>query len=269
MTDDIPVLKAEVEAFLLESEATRLTSDPMIQIIKVITAMRVFKAAVVSAHAPRGFEPGAERDPKQRQAIQDHRRADYEDLRQQKEQLVSFDCDYILQGQLWRINEAMWEAKILGPLYRWARQGMEFLFDETIRVDFQRLEAWDEKGQEIEHQLTAQMMEFMPDGIWPIADIDAGVLRWDSREAKMTKAELVLLSCIFKARGQYAEICDSNGIELQPEALRQAHSRIKRSLVKHNFPDIAECLERDSEYTGIRLNHRKLMEQFRERHAPK
>lgn len=269
MTDSFSALKADVQTFLRESEADRPTSNPMLQIGTIITAMRVFKAAVVSAHAPRGFQTGAERDPKQRQVIQDHRRADLDELKRQKEWLLGLDFDFVLQGQPWRINEAVWESEIFGPICRWVRQGVEFLFDGQDRVDFQWLRSWDSDELEIERQLIAQTIEFLPEGKWPIADLDAGILRWDSRDKEMPMPVLKTLSCVFKARGQYAELFDSDGNELEPEAMRQVDSRTKRCLLKHDFPDIADCLERDPKYTGIRLNHPKLMAHFRERHTPK
>ncbi len=265
-------LKAEVAALQRDYEADRPTSDPMLQIGKIITAMRDYKAAVVDAHAPRGFLAGAERDPKQRQVLRDHRRADLDNLRKQKEWLMALDCEFVLQSQPWRINETLWESKILGPACSWAKRGFALLYDGEDHIDFKQLEAWDAVELEIEHQLMAQMMEFLPQGNWPIADIENDLLHWDSREATMTTRELRILNCLFRAKGRYVDyndIWDAIGEDKNPAARRTIVSRLKKSLAEKDFDDIAAAIENDGKNERIRLNHGKLMKSLNERHSPK
>lgn len=272
MEVDFNELKAETEALRRDYESDRPTSDPMLQIGKIITAMRDYKRAVVDAHAPRGFATAAERDQKQRQVLRDHRRADLEDLRKQKEWLMALDCEFVLQGQPWWINEALWESKILEPACRWTKLGFALLYDSEDRIDFKWLDAWNADELEIEQQLMAQMMEFLPQEIWPIADIESSLLHWDSREATMTTRDLRILSCLFRAKGRYADyndVCEIIGKDMEPVALRKLFSRLDQALVKKGFDDIAAAIENDGKNERIRLNHGKLMKSLNERHSPK
>ncbi len=269
MEVDFQTLKEECEAHFRDCEEDRLASGPMLQIGKIITAMREYKAAVVAAHAPLHFEVGAERDPKQRGVLRKHRLAAQEALRQQKEWLISLDYRDIHQGQPWRMNEAFWMDKIWRPLFRWSDSCFQLLYDGKDRLDFKVLEALDADELEIEWHLLAQMMEFLPQGKWPIADTETGFLCWDSREESMTNTELTILSRIFTARGKYTEIYDPHEKELEPQAFRKALSRIKQSLTRIHFEDIAASLEKRPESYELRLNHKKLMKLLRERHTPK
>lgn len=185
---------------------------------------------------------------------------------------MALDCEFILQGQPWRINETLWESKILGPACRWTQRGFAFLYDGEDRIDFKWLDAWDANQLEIEHQLMAQMMEFIPQGNWPIADIENSLLHWDSREATMTTRVLRILSCLFRAKGRYVdynEVCEIIGKDLGPVSLRKLFSRLDQALVKKGFDDIAAAIENDGKNERIRLNHGKLMKSLIERHSPK
>lgn len=264
-------LKAEIEALRRDYESDRPTSDPMLQIGKIITAMRDYKNTVVDAHAPRGFATSADRDQKQRQVLRDHRRADLEDLRNQKEWLMALDCEFVLQGQPWWINEALWESMILGPACRWAKSGFALLYDGEDRIDFKWLDAWNADELEIEQELMAQMMEFLPEGKWPIADLENNLLHWDSREATMTTRDLQILGCLFRAKGRYVDYYDIwnvIGEDKKPAARRAIFSRLNKALVDNGFDDIATAIENDGKNERIRLNYKKLRNSLIERHSP-
>jgi hypothetical protein len=190
---NVEELKAEIEQFLLGNAEDRLVSEPMVQIGKIVDAIRYYKAMVVAANAPRGLEPGSEIDPNQREKLRCHRITAIEScntnsgLHQLKEWLISLDMKFVIQDQPWRVQDVLWESKIWSPLFRWASRGFDLLFENKEKIEwpyciaFSTLEAWEKDELEIETELIVRISEFLPE-----SDPKNGVKQIDPSENKRT-----------------------------------------------------------------------------------
>jgi hypothetical protein len=238
--------------------------------------MRRFKAAVVEANAPRGFDAGSEQDSNQRALLRSHRLAALGDddlqtgLVPLKERLMSLNCSFVLQGQLWWVDECQWETRVWNPLYRWTKRGYDLLFEKHDTGDWPHcikvpvLQEWINDELEIERELGIRMKEFLPHGEWPHVDLDQETLRWGGRERRLPKRTLLIMQCLVEKKGRYVHDDDIAEAIHQPDlsrgALRQVFSRFTRSLIKAGFRDIAAATVRDKEEWQTRLDQTLLLE---------
>ncbi len=276
VTIELDELRREVREFLRESEKERLVPDPILRIGEIISMMRRFKAAVVNATAPRGFDAGSEHDPRQRALLRSHRLAALGDddlqsgLVPLKERLMSLNCAFVLQGQPWWVDDCQWETRVWNPLYRWTQRGYDLLFKDHATSDWPTcikvpiLQDWITDEVEIEWELGVRMKEFLPDGEWPHVDLKEGTLRWGGRERHLPKRTLLIIQCLVEKKGRYVHddyIAEAiQEPDLSRDALRQAFFRLKRSLVDADFGDVAAAIVRDKEEWRTCLDQTLLLE---------
>lgn len=168
-------LKAEVQRHLSESAKERLVPDPILQIGKIVEVVRRYKAAIVAANAPRGFEVGKAVEPLQQEKLRSHRLGALENDRPEngicpmKVWLLSLNTDCVLQRQPFRVVDSIWEQNVWAPLSQWVQRGYDLLFADKDSsewpkcISFHELTSWEDDEFEIETQLMARMTDFVAD----------------------------------------------------------------------------------------------------------
>ena len=276
ITIDFEELKREVEVLLAERRKNRLP-DPITRIWKVVDAMRRYKAAVVAANAPRGFNAGSESNPTQRATLREHRLGFLEDvtpeagIRNLKEWVMDLDCSFVVQEEPWRVENAFWEAKVWTPLFSWAQKGFSMLFDGRDgpiwprHIPLSDLKGWEDEELMIEWELVARILDFIPEGEWPVVDLQSGNLRWNGREGTLGNRELRIINCLVEKKGRYVDDDDIYDVidapSMSPAAFRKMLSRLRQQLKFSGFEDVEAAIDRTQE-GRTRLDHDKLVQSF-------
>ena len=264
-------LKQEVKNFLAESEETR-TPRPILRIGELITAMRRYKAEIISANAPCGFCPDADTNSFEREILRQHRldKVDKDDgVQSQKKRLLGLNSEWIVNGEPWRVQDAIWQIKIWTPLDLWVKRGFDLMYQGIEEACWPKLSslptlsAWEQEEQEIEFQLFLRINDFLPEGEWPLIDFERGTLTWAGRSVELTDRELKIIDLLVKHKGKYVRktaLFQAAGDSLMGEdAFRKMFSRLKTKLTQSGFSDIALSIVQASG-GRLRLDHDKLLE---------
>jgi hypothetical protein len=149
---------------------------PVYRLFQIVEHTRRYQTAVIEANYPLGFVIGSETEQEQRSILQEHRNTALKS-RLSKTGIVEMryslktiaNTSFVLSDDgTFFIDDVEWKKKIWTPLYRWVERGYNFLFGDLDCEDWptcipeEDLVKWQDKRQEIEWQILAQICKLMP-----------------------------------------------------------------------------------------------------------
>ena len=252
---DIEELVAQTKAFLAAADGEE---RPEHRITEIIARMRLFKAAVVTANIPRGYDPDRDAD-----RLRKHREASIapdSDLVGLRTWLTTRDGPYLLgTGVRWRLDDCDWEERVWSPLFDWAERGYAILFGDSDSPDWPRaapssvMEAWEGEELELEWRLMERMTIFVPVGDGLALDAtEPFTIRWRNLPCSLGDTDLFrIVERLVRAKGQKvsreAIALAIGNDDYSDEALRKAVSRLRVKLQQSGLADLAPRIK-TSEY---------------------
>jgi len=174
-------LMAQVAALLAEFKSE---VRPEHRLMRIVAAMRRYKALVVQANLPRGCVP-ASHDAR----LREHReacRAPESELVRLRDWLTTRNNTFLLGDQVqWRLDDLSWEEQIWRPLFGWVEHGFALLFEGFDDSGWpgpattREIEAWEGQEQELEWSLLGRVSIFAPADGRPLLDpVEPFTIRW-------------------------------------------------------------------------------------------